>query len=253
MVGVATLVILLGTGTLVSLSPAPILSEHALLEVSSYQKHDVEAEMVVSSLDKTQPVKQENVFISEGSFGFQRHNRVLQFVENEDSGQGRVSQGHGHERRRSRGESHETRHSQRGRRRHSEHPQPSPILPTFQIHENTSPIDRRTFPQLTPMPALQQNVQKSLRTSQKSPSDNSRNNTRTSTNNTGYSLRGVQPLHGRDEVAVKRLPQAVVIGAKKAGTRALLEYLRLHPAVVAAGPEPHFFDRNYDMGLEWYR
>ncbi|XP_061893133.1 heparan sulfate glucosamine 3-O-sulfotransferase 3B1a [Entelurus aequoreus] len=50
-----------------------------------------------------------------------------------------------------------------------------------------------------------------------------------------------------------KLPQAIIIGVKKGGTRALLEFLRLHPDVRAAGAEPHFFDRNYDKGLEWYR
>ncbi|XP_061472459.1 heparan sulfate glucosamine 3-O-sulfotransferase 3B1-like [Rhineura floridana] len=51
----------------------------------------------------------------------------------------------------------------------------------------------------------------------------------------------------------KRLPQAVIIGVKKGGTRALLEFLRVHPDVRAVGAEPHFFDRNYERGLAWYR
>jgi len=51
----------------------------------------------------------------------------------------------------------------------------------------------------------------------------------------------------------RRLPQALIIGVKKAGTRALLEYLRMHPDVKAPGPEPHFFDKNYEKGLSWYR
>ncbi|GFY63766.1 heparan sulfate glucosamine 3-O-sulfotransferase 3B1 [Trichonephila inaurata madagascariensis] len=51
----------------------------------------------------------------------------------------------------------------------------------------------------------------------------------------------------------KRLPQALIIGVKKCGTRALLEFLRLHPDIRATGPETHFFDRFYDRGLEWYR
>lgn len=49
------------------------------------------------------------------------------------------------------------------------------------------------------------------------------------------------------------LPQAIIIGVKKAGTRALLEYLRLHPRIRAPGPETHFFDKHYKKGLEWYR
>ncbi|KAL4624549.1 heparan sulfate glucosamine 3-O-sulfotransferase 3B1-like [Arapaima gigas] len=51
----------------------------------------------------------------------------------------------------------------------------------------------------------------------------------------------------------KRLPQAIIIGVRKGGTRALLEFLRIHPDVRAVGAEPHFFDRFYDRGLEWYR
>jgi len=50
-----------------------------------------------------------------------------------------------------------------------------------------------------------------------------------------------------------RFPQAIIIGVKKGGTRALLEFLKVHPDIRAPGPEIHFFDRNYDRGLEWYR
>ncbi|KAI8500123.1 hypothetical protein Bbelb_224400 [Branchiostoma belcheri] len=53
--------------------------------------------------------------------------------------------------------------------------------------------------------------------------------------------------------ATRKLPQVIIIGVKKGGTRALLEYLRLHPDIRAVGPEVHFFDRKYDNGLEWYR
>ncbi|OCT60776.1 heparan sulfate glucosamine 3-O-sulfotransferase 3A1-like [Xenopus laevis] len=51
----------------------------------------------------------------------------------------------------------------------------------------------------------------------------------------------------------KNLPQAIIVGVKKGGTRALLEFLRIHPDIRAVGAEPHFFDRNYDKGLDWYR
>uniref|UniRef100_H3AD27 Sulfotransferase n=1 Tax=Latimeria chalumnae TaxID=7897 RepID=H3AD27_LATCH len=61
------------------------------------------------------------------------------------------------------------------------------------------------------------------------------------TNNTGT------PKFGN-----KRLPQAIIVGVKKGGTRAVLEFIRVHPDVRAVGTEPHFFDRNYDRGLEWY-
>ncbi|XP_056431552.1 heparan sulfate glucosamine 3-O-sulfotransferase 3B1a [Gadus chalcogrammus] len=56
-----------------------------------------------------------------------------------------------------------------------------------------------------------------------------------------------------NESETKKLPGAIIIGVKKGGTRALLEFLRVHPDIRAVGAEPHFFDRNYDKGLEWYR
>ncbi|XP_071763747.2 heparan sulfate (glucosamine) 3-O-sulfotransferase 3-like [Centroberyx gerrardi] len=58
---------------------------------------------------------------------------------------------------------------------------------------------------------------------------------------------------GKDWTASRRLPQALIIGVKKGGTRALLEFLRLHPDIRALGSEPHFFDRHYARGLDWYR
>ncbi|KAK6026390.1 hypothetical protein OSTOST_07666, partial [Ostertagia ostertagi] len=45
---------------------------------------------------------------------------------------------------------------------------------------------------------------------------------------------------------------AIIVGVKKAGTRALLEFLRLNPNIRAPGPEVHFFDKNYHKGLDWY-
>lgn len=51
----------------------------------------------------------------------------------------------------------------------------------------------------------------------------------------------------------RKLPNALIVGVKKGGTRAVLEFIRIHPDVRALGTEPHFFDRNYDRGLEWYR
>ncbi|XP_046401288.1 uncharacterized protein LOC124167338 [Ischnura elegans] len=55
--------------------------------------------------------------------------------------------------------------------------------------------------------------------------------------------------------ATRRLPQALIIGVRKGGTRALLEMLHLHPLVQKAAGEAHFFDRdeNYAKGLQWYR
>ncbi|XP_039349320.1 heparan sulfate glucosamine 3-O-sulfotransferase 6 [Mauremys reevesii] len=58
---------------------------------------------------------------------------------------------------------------------------------------------------------------------------------------------------GRAGPGSRRFPQAIIVGVKKGGTRALLEFLRAHPAVRALGAEPHFFDRGYEKGLRWYR
>ena len=57
------------------------------------------------------------------------------------------------------------------------------------------------------------------------------------------------------EQRVKRLPEAIIVGCRKAGTRALLRFLALNPKVRAAPREMHFFDRpaNYRLGLGWYR
>ncbi|EDL17245.1 mCG52197 [Mus musculus] len=57
---------------------------------------------------------------------------------------------------------------------------------------------------------------------------------------------------GSPKPGTKRLPQALIVGVKKGGTRAVLEFIRVHPDVRALGTEPHFFDRNYGRGLDWY-
>ena len=64
-----------------------------------------------------------------------------------------------------------------------------------------------------------------------------------------------EPDNSLQQPRRKRLPNALIIGVKKGGTRALLEILQIHPDVRASGPEIHFFDRdkNYKKGLEWYR
>jgi [heparan sulfate]-glucosamine 3-sulfotransferase 5 len=53
----------------------------------------------------------------------------------------------------------------------------------------------------------------------------------------------------------QRLPQAVIIGVRKGGTRALLSFLHLHSSIATATDEIHFFDKdeNYFEGLESYR
>ena len=55
--------------------------------------------------------------------------------------------------------------------------------------------------------------------------------------------------------AQRHLPHCIIIGVRKGGTRALLEFLNLHPKVQAHKSEIHFFDNhnNFENGLEWYR
>ena len=66
---------------------------------------------------------------------------------------------------------------------------------------------------------------------------------------------GNDPLKiARDGHVTRKFPQAIIIGVKKGGTRALTDMLKSHPGVKSAIGEVHFFDReeNYKKGLEWY-
>jgi [heparan sulfate]-glucosamine 3-sulfotransferase 5 len=58
-----------------------------------------------------------------------------------------------------------------------------------------------------------------------------------------------------NEVQSKHLPQAIIIGVKKCGTRALLKFMSIHSAIAASSREIHFFDKqaNFQRGLDWYR
>lgn len=65
----------------------------------------------------------------------------------------------------------------------------------------------------------------------------------------------------------QRFPDAIIIGVKKCGTRALLEFLKVDPKIRTTGmsvesflliinclgPEVHFFDKNFARGYDWYR
>lgn len=49
-------------------------------------------------------------------------------------------------------------------------------------------------------------------------------------------------------------PDFLIIGAMKAGTTLLADLCRLHPQLlIPRGKEIHFFDRNWELGLTWYR
>ena len=54
------------------------------------------------------------------------------------------------------------------------------------------------------------------------------------------------------DAAQPTLPNFVIIGAMKSGTTTLGAYLNAHPDAFCA-QEPHFFDRNFERGIEWYR
>jgi hypothetical protein len=67
-------------------------------------------------------------------------------------------------------------------------------------------------------------------------------------------LRGTVRGYGRVTVALRPLPDFLIIGAQKAGTTALFAYLRWHPELT--GPsfkEVSFFDRHFSHGEAWYR
>ncbi|KAI4875495.1 hypothetical protein NFI96_004996 [Prochilodus magdalenae] len=52
----------------------------------------------------------------------------------------------------------------------------------------------------------------------------------------------------------RHLPDIIIIGVRKGGTRALIEMLSLHSGITAAESEVHFFDweSHYQQGLSWY-
>ncbi|XP_076087136.1 heparan sulfate glucosamine 3-O-sulfotransferase 1-like isoform X1 [Mytilus galloprovincialis] len=52
-----------------------------------------------------------------------------------------------------------------------------------------------------------------------------------------------------------RLPHCIIIGMRKGGTRALLQFLNLHPNIQVSSKEVHYFDRNehFFQGISWYR
>jgi Sulfotransferase domain len=52
----------------------------------------------------------------------------------------------------------------------------------------------------------------------------------------------------------RALPGVLIIGAQKAGTTSLHEYMTSHPLVASATvKEVHYFDLNFHRGLNWYR
>ena len=56
-----------------------------------------------------------------------------------------------------------------------------------------------------------------------------------------------------EDVRKRRLPNAIIAGFAKCGTRALIWFLSNNDVIKAAQQELHFFDRYYEKGLDWYR
>ena len=66
----------------------------------------------------------------------------------------------------------------------------------------------------------------------------------------------IEPLRTTPNNPVgKRLPDCILIGVRKGGTRALIEMLGLHSKIKIAHDEIHFFDDElrYKQGREWYK
>ena len=52
---------------------------------------------------------------------------------------------------------------------------------------------------------------------------------------------------------MRRLPSAIIIGSRKAGTRATLEYINMHPDVEIVNREILFFNKFYHRGYDYYK
>jgi hypothetical protein len=48
------------------------------------------------------------------------------------------------------------------------------------------------------------------------------------------------------------IPNFIIVGAPKGGTRSLINNLSQHNDVFTSVPQPHFFDRNFEKGLDYY-
>jgi hypothetical protein len=64
---------------------------------------------------------------------------------------------------------------------------------------------------------------------------------------------------GRTTVALRQLPDYLIIGTKRGGTTSMYKYLLRHPNVVPMWPgvenakKTHYFDQFHDRGQRWYR
>lgn len=51
----------------------------------------------------------------------------------------------------------------------------------------------------------------------------------------------------------KQLPKCLIIGVQKCGTKALAEFLSIHPEIALNSKQTYYFSSNYSLGLDWYK
>ena len=67
-------------------------------------------------------------------------------------------------------------------------------------------------------------------------------------------LRPVREFYRFKTAGMRVLPSCLIVGAQRAGTTTLFNYLMEHPEVrFPFKKEIHFFDFRYHMGMDWYR
>ena len=73
----------------------------------------------------------------------------------------------------------------------------------------------------------------------------------------GRASQAINDLEGRALQATddlkRRTPQAILIGAAKSGTYALMAFLDMHPYIVAKAGDLPYFDKNFEKGTNWFR
>lgn len=66
--------------------------------------------------------------------------------------------------------------------------------------------------------------------------------------------RRCKPLYIAVSSRMRKLPEFLIPGEAKCGTYAVHHYLSQHPAILMAKEkEPHFFNNNFYLGVNWYR
>jgi hypothetical protein len=70
----------------------------------------------------------------------------------------------------------------------------------------------------------------------------------------GKVRKDVRHIIRSQNAAGRVLPQLLIIGGQRCGTTAFFYYLAQHPDLTPpTSKEVHYFDLNYDRGLDWYR